>query len=87
MPAATKTPKIKTALGQAEAVRRARQLRSGEIVIPLACPDCYSKSIRDSREETGKALCMKCGRTSKWSLVRTIRKQRISRFLRDGTTS
>ncbi len=65
--------------------RRARQIRTGEVVIPSACPECYSPSIERSDDPSDRGIkCLTCGRVSKAATVKKVRRQRLARFLRDG---
>lgn len=65
--------------------RRAAQIRTGAVSVPLACPTCYSPSIQRSTPPDEPGLrCEKCGRTAKSELVKKIRQQRLRRFLLDG---
>lgn len=70
-----------TAAQRVSAARRARQIRSGEVKVPAACPTCYSPSLE--KDDAG-LRCLSCGRVSKAALVKRIRQQRLRRFLLDG---
>lgn len=61
--------------------RRAQQLARHEVRIDPACPHCLSTRI-GTRD--GEVRCEACGRPTTEKLVRQIRRQRLSRFIRTG---
>lgn len=84
MSAATMRRPELTPAQRVAAARRARQIKSGEVRVPLACPTCFSSSLAQNEAQEAGVLCLSCGRVTKEALVKRIRQQRIRRFLLDG---
>jgi len=63
-------------------INRAKQVESGAVRIPLACPRCQSRTL-DGSGDLG-VRCVHCGHPASEARMHTLRRQRITRYLRTG---
>jgi uncharacterized Zn finger protein (UPF0148 family) len=62
--------------------QRVQKLANGTVRIRLACAHCYGTNLY--QDAPGEIRCVTCGRTTREKLAHTIRRQRISRYIRTG---
>jgi hypothetical protein len=63
---------------------RAQALAQHVVEIPPVCTFCYSPSLQAGHGHD-RLACMSCGRVSELAVIKRVRRQRIRRFIEDGT--